>query len=424
MTYCAIMSISLIVNLPGLAITPMLGTLHEVFPGTTQMEDQLLTVLPNLLIIPFILLSGKLSTARHQTIIIVGALILFTASAVAYFFSSSMAALIVVSCLIGCGAGFLIPFSTGLIAQTFCGNYKLKQMGIQSGVANTAVMAATFAVGWLSHGNWHLPFVVYLAAVIPLILSYWLKDIPQQDRDSTGNEKNCGSTDPSSTPESRHAGNNSGSLSSKRVPTVHNGFYTGRLWALIGTYFFITFATVSISYYCPFLVEKKNWDESLTGTVTALYFLFIFLPGYTLPWFVKICKGNTFIYTAIAMTIGIGLFAFIPLPLTMCAGAALAGLGYGICQPIIYDKTSLAISSTGKATLAMSFVLAANYVGVVAPPFIIDFFRDIFGAKENTGFAFMVCTVMLAVYTLLTCIMHKSFAFSTEGYVSDSYKRS
>ena len=28
MTYCAIMSISLIVNLPGLAVTPMLGTLE------------------------------------------------------------------------------------------------------------------------------------------------------------------------------------------------------------------------------------------------------------------------------------------------------------------------------------------------------------------------------------------------------------
>ena len=294
MTYCAIMSISLIVNLPGLAITPMLGTLHAVFPGTTQMEDQLLTVLPNLLIIPFILLSGKLSTARHQTIIIVGALILFTASAVAYFFSSSMAALIVVSCLIGCGAGFLIPFSTGLIAQTFCGNYKLKQMGIQSGVANTAVMAATFAVGWLSHGNWHLPFVVYLAAVIPLILSYWLKDIPQQDRDSTGNGKKCGSTDPSSTRESRHTGNNSGSLSSKRVPAAHNGFYTGRLWALIGTYFFITFATVSISYYCPFLVEKKKLGRISNRYSHSFIFPFYFFAGLHTSLVRKNMQGEYF----------------------------------------------------------------------------------------------------------------------------------
>lgn len=78
MTYCAIMSISLVVNLPGLAITPMLGTLHNVFPDTTQIEDQLLTVLPNLLIIPFVLLSGKLSLARHKTLIVVAALWCFS----------------------------------------------------------------------------------------------------------------------------------------------------------------------------------------------------------------------------------------------------------------------------------------------------------------------------------------------------------
>ncbi|MDE6422399.1 MAG: MFS transporter, partial [Muribaculaceae bacterium] len=61
MTYLAIMSISLIVNLPGLAVTPMLGTLTTIFPHTTQLEKQLLTALPNLLIIPFVLMSGKLS---------------------------------------------------------------------------------------------------------------------------------------------------------------------------------------------------------------------------------------------------------------------------------------------------------------------------------------------------------------------------
>ena len=90
MTYCAIMSISLIVNLPGLAVTPMLGTLEKIFPHTTQLEEQLLTALPNLLIIPFILMSGKLSMTRHKMSIIIGGLVLFTACAVAYMFAPSM----------------------------------------------------------------------------------------------------------------------------------------------------------------------------------------------------------------------------------------------------------------------------------------------------------------------------------------------
>ena len=49
----AILSISLVVNLPGLAISPIMGKLNEVFPNVTEMEIQLLTVLPNLVTIPF-----------------------------------------------------------------------------------------------------------------------------------------------------------------------------------------------------------------------------------------------------------------------------------------------------------------------------------------------------------------------------------
>lgn len=59
MTLIAIWSISLTVNLPGLAVTPMLGSLDKIFPNTSELEIQLLTVLPNLFIIPFVLLSAS-----------------------------------------------------------------------------------------------------------------------------------------------------------------------------------------------------------------------------------------------------------------------------------------------------------------------------------------------------------------------------
>ena len=69
MTYLAIMSISLIVNLPGLAVAPMEGKLKEILHAP-ELEVQLLTTLPNFIIIPFVLLSGKLSEAKHKIPII------------------------------------------------------------------------------------------------------------------------------------------------------------------------------------------------------------------------------------------------------------------------------------------------------------------------------------------------------------------
>lgn len=396
-TLCAILSISLVVNLPGLAVTPMLGTLSTVFPAAGQLEKQLLTVLPNLLIIPFVLLSGKLSLTRHKRAIVILGLVIFTGCAVGYLFARTMGMLIVYSCLLGCGAGLLIPFSTGLIADAFEGKYRMREMGVQSGISNSALVAATFAVGWLSHSGWHLPFVVYLVAIIPLLLTPRLKGI---DNPSPAAPAAFKPTAPAATGE-----------------RVVDGFYPGRIVSLVALYGFITVATISITYYCPFLIEKKDWSSSLTGTVTALFFLFMLIPGFTLPWFVKIMKGWTFVVCGAVMTLGMALFAFVPLEWCMCVGAALAGLGYGICQPLIYDKASRAVVNTRKATMSLAKVLSADYVAVVLTPFIIDGLRSLFHGQGHPTFAFTACFVMLVAYTAFAFWKRHTFAFA----VSPSY---
>ena len=93
-TLISILSVSLTVNLPGLAISPIMGKLDDVFPDTTQLQIQLLSVLPNLIIIPFIIFSGKLASTRNQTWVLSAGLAIFTLSAVLYFFAESMLSLI------------------------------------------------------------------------------------------------------------------------------------------------------------------------------------------------------------------------------------------------------------------------------------------------------------------------------------------
>ena len=60
-TLLAIWSISALTSLPGLAVSPILGDLTKIFPEATDLDIQMLTSLPSLLIIPFILLGGKLT---------------------------------------------------------------------------------------------------------------------------------------------------------------------------------------------------------------------------------------------------------------------------------------------------------------------------------------------------------------------------
>lgn len=441
-TLTAILSLSLVVNLPGLAVTPMLGTLQQVFPHATQIETQLLTVLPNLLIIPFVLLSGKLSLSHHKIATIAVALVVFMASAVAYLFAKSMLALIIFSCTLGCGAGLLIPFSTGLLADTFVGKYRMHEMGVQSGLSNLTLVIATYAVGWLSAGSWHLPFTVYLVAIVPILLLPWLKKIPKEDLENPCPQPfdvdswalmthNLDEDEQKRSDEAKHmaqrAMTHDGDTTidqpadldapagkKKVAEKVVNGFYINRILGLIGVYFFITFATISISYYCPFLIEKKGWSSSLAGTVNSLYFVGIFVTGFTLIWLVKGFKSWTFVMGGILMTGGLALISFIHAPWSLCVGSLFCGVGYGMCQPMIYDKASRAVISTSKATLALAFVLASNYLSIVCTPFIIDFLRSIFNGAHITGFAFWVCFILSCAYLALTIVQRHGFAFNVD----------
>lgn len=405
-TLTAILSLSLVVNLPGLAVTPMLDTLKKVFPDSTQLEAQLLTTLPNVLIIPFVLLSGKFSETRHKIAIVVAGLVIFTACAVAYLFAKSMTALIIISCLLGAGAGILVPFSTGLIADTFKGVYKMKEMGMQSGVANLTLVAATYVVGWLQHGNWHIPFVVYLVAVIPLFLSPFLKGIP-------GREENV----------SESATDSVSPAGEENTKFGKSGFSLGRTAGVFFVYMGVTFLTIVISYYCPFLAEKHGWSDSLTGTVTALYFLFIFLPGFFLTPIVRKLRGLTCIISAACVSFGLGLFAFVPEEWSMCVGAVLCGFGYGVIQPLMYDKATRIVNRPAKATLALAIILSANYLAIVVAPFIIDGVRAIFGDPGTGTFAFLMNFILSVVFLAIAVVKRRSFPYTIpEGYYRNSSK--
>ena len=112
------------------------------------------------------------------------------------------------------------------------------------------------------------------------------------------------------------------------------------------------------------------------------------------------------------MLAGQALFVFCADSVTMCIGAALVGLGYGICQPVIYDKASQCVDNEKKATMALAFVLSANYLAIVVSPFLIGGLRDVFHVQPGGTFAFLVSFILLIAYAVITFTMRKKFAFS------------
>lgn len=253
MTVLAVWSVSAVVSLPGLAISPILGDLNKVFPHATDLEIQMLTSLPSVLIIPFMLLAGRLSVTGNKFKLLVVGLTVFFLSGFACLFINQMWLLILVSCLTGIGAGIIIPLSTGYIVDYFTGDYRVRQLGYSSSINNLTLVLATVLASYLANVDWHLPFLVYTLPAIPLILSIFIRRTPA-------------APEPVGSDELKH----------KKIDWP-------KLAAVMGFYFLATFLALAITFYISFLVDPHGNQNSFSGLLVSLFFLAIVARLFPFP---------------------------------------------------------------------------------------------------------------------------------------------
>ncbi|MDE5594189.1 MAG: hypothetical protein K2I89_01265, partial [Muribaculaceae bacterium] len=205
------------------------------------------------------------------------------------------------------------------------------------------------------------------------------------------------------------------SVSAPAGVKVKDGLILSRMWAAIGLYFFVTFCVIILSYYAPYVAEKEHLSSEFTGTITSVFFLFVFLPGFFLPQIIKVLKGSTMIVCLASIFVGLGIFAAFPTAVGMMAGAVLMGIGYGTSQPLIYDKATFATVDPRKSTLVLSFILAGNYLAIVVAPVVIDFVRTLFHAGDVRAFSFIFNCALAGLFLILAVIKRKSFIFSMKS---------
>lgn len=370
----AIMSVSAIVSLPGLAISPILSYIDTIFPHASHLEVEMLESLPSLMIIPFMLLAGRWSVRFSKLRLLVIGTAIFFMSGVGCIVSRTLVELIVTSSLLGIGAGIIIPLSTGLIVDYFTGDRRVSMLGISSAVNNLTLVLATLAVGYLADIEWHYAFIVYLLPVVTLILIPTLSHTPPS-------------------PEPEHG-------AQRRQTAVNSGVIVG----LMCLYFVITYCSLVVTFNTSYLVADNHLDASLAGTVISLFFFAIMLPGLMLNLIVRMLGRWVNMWSLVVMGVGLMLMA---LPHTsavvLSVGAILVGLGYGVMQPIIYDKAATN-APPHLSTYALAIVMAINYLAILLAPFIIDGFDELFD-EHASSFAFLLNALIIFLLALVTLFL-------------------
>lgn len=372
----AIWSISAIISLPGLAISPILEDLDKIFPSASELEVEMLESLPSLMIIPFMLLSGRWSVRGNKIRLLVIGSAIFLISGIGSLLSRSLVELIVLGAIMGIGAGIIIPLSTGFVVDYFTGDYRIKQLGISSAVNNLALVGATSLTGYLADIEWHFAFAVYLLPAVTLILIPALSHTRPEPEPPQGAQR-------------RQQGLNS------RI-----------IVGLMLFYFIITYASLVVTFNTSYLASEGGMSSSKSGLLISLFFLAIMAPGFVLNGIMNLLGKATNLWSLLVMGAGLVIMS-LPHPdfLKLAVGAILTGLGYGVMQPLIYDKAATN-SPPHLSTLALSLVMVVNYLAILVAPFIIDGIDWLFTTKSY-AFPFLFNGLLTLVMALITLFVFR-----------------
>ena len=375
-----IWSVSALTSLPGLAVSPISEELAVIFPKASEVDIQMLTTLPSLLIIPFILLAGFISERVGYIRLLYIGLWLFLLSGALYFVCGSITQLIAVSAFLGVGAGIIVPLSTTLVSKFFTGAERTRQYGYVSAITNIALVLATAVTGWLADVQWRLPFLVYLLPVFSIILLPAIK-------------RNAASAGADAQPV-------------KETESAGNGINCRSLSKYMLFYLLITYLVMAVSIDLPFLLGKLGHDSAVDGLVTAVFFLSMMTPGLFINRILALLKGNILWVSLLFIALGLLDISLNSSLLFIVIGCIVVGFGYGMAQPYIYDATA-SLASANKVTTALALVMTMNYVAIVVSPFVIELLQDLSGVKGEAssfllnsivGFVFLVPMVLNSLF--------------------------
>lgn len=346
-----IWSVSALTSLPGLAISPISEKLSTIFPSATELDIQLLSTLPSLFIIPFILLAGFLSNKVAYTKLLYIGLSIFLLSGALYFVCDTMGQMIIVSVLLGVGAGIIIPLSTSLVSMFFSGKQRTRQFGYVSAITNIALVVATAVAGWLADIQWRLPFLVYLVSLLSLLL------VPAIKR----GEK---------------------TVSMSREQTVESAYpidYRSLLKYML-YYLLITYLVMVVSINLPFQLGKLGYDSGISGMVVSVFFVAMMLPGLFINRIIAVLGRNILLWALLLISLGLADVYFNDSLAFIIIGSVAIGFGYGMAQPYIYDVTA-SLAPPAKVTYALALLMTMNYVAILVSPFGVEAVGDITGHK-------------------------------------------
>lgn len=340
-----ILSLSFLSILSGAAVSPALGRIQQAFPDASELSIQMILTLTPLFIIPFSLLTGRLSlTLSKRNILFVG-LIIYLVAGVGGGLMNSMTSLLVMRALLGVGTGLISALSLSLIADFYHGDERSTTMGQSSAIATMGGIVLTLVSGWLALLSWRYAFAAYLVSLVALILVFFFLPEPPRTENDTPNK----------------AG---------KLPFGVYGF--GILTILLMIVFYLIPTRIAI-----FIQDSGIGDAGQSGISIATMNSAAFLVGLAFGRIRKVLKSFTTLIALICLGGGVAALNFVQTFPFLLVALFIAGMGIGALMPTIFTSTANLVPDELNGP-ALSITNSSIYLGQFISPLVFTLLENIF----------------------------------------------
>ncbi len=340
-----ILSLSFLSILSGAAVSPALGRIQQAFPEASELTVQMILTLTPLFIIPFSLLTGRLSLKINKRHILFAGLTIYLLAGVGGGLMNSLPMILVMRALLGIGTGLISALSLSLIADFYHGNERSTTMGQSSAIATLGGIVLTLLSGWLALLSWRFAFGAYLVSLIVLIMVYFYLPEPP-----TSNQQK--SSQPAKLP----------------VGVYGMGFLT----ILLMIVFYLIPTQIAL-----FLQETNIGDAGQSGISIATMNLAAFIVGLAFGSIRKHLKSLTTILSLLSLGGGLIALNFVQTFPAVLVSLFIAGLGIGTIMPTIFLTTANLVPDELNGP-ALSITNSSLYLGQFLSPLFFSLIGTLF----------------------------------------------
>ncbi len=339
-------------------IMPIMDAIQRSFSEVSPALVSLMFTLPSLLMIPALVICGKLCQSYSKKKIIVFGYILMGAAGIATGLFHNITIMLLMRCLVGVSSGLIAPVYSSLYADYYTGHDLMKMNGLGNGVGALIGIVMSLLSGLIASVNWRASFWLYGFCIIVALLQILF--LPKTKSDTELARE----------------------VSSRNTETGSDRSYVWDVLKIcVFAYLIITIATPFNFQISGYIIQEGMGNNAVAGIVSSIITFGMFLSGVL---FTPIHKRiHRYIFVLMPALVGvcyIGLFSS-EMILPVAVLSLLMGLGNILILPSV-SYECIRIAPIQFKTIIISIGTAAIFLGQFSGNFVPGVIEKMVGLTD------------------------------------------